>query len=206
MKTSKPFSTISYNTKDFLVVKLNDLIRRRKIDFYAFINHLAEEDEKKPHKHLYIVPNGQINTDEITDYLVELDISNPTQPLGCIRPKPSKFGDWYLYCSHDFDYLTSKGQQRKYAYTREEFVVSDSDYFNEEIHQIDLSHLSRIKNIRSAVISEIPFEQLVVNGQIPIQQITAYKMAYDTIKHFAYSTYRRDRKSHQNENESSDDE
>ena len=72
MKTSKPFSTISYNTADFLSVKLNDLVNRRKIAFWAYVEHLPEEDEKKAHKHLYIVPNGQINTDEVLlDILVD---------------------------------------------------------------------------------------------------------------------------------------
>lgn len=197
MKTSKPFSTISYNSEQFLYVKLLELVKRRKIDFFAFVHHLPEEDEKKEHKHLYIVPNGKLDTDEVIEYLLELDPSRPADPLGCIRPKSSKFGDWYLYSQHDPDYLASKGQARQYVYAREEFVVSDEDYFNEEIHQIDMSHLSRTKALRRAVENDVPFEQMVMLGQIPIQQITAYRTAYDTIKHFTYSTYRRDRKTHQ---------
>ena len=78
MKTSKPFSTISYNSADFLTVKLNDLVNRRKLAFWAYVEHLPEEDEKKAHKHLYIVPNGQINTDEVLlDILVEYDPAHP---------------------------------------------------------------------------------------------------------------------------------
>lgn len=205
MKTSKPFSTISYNSEQFLYVKLLELVKRRKIDFFAFVHHLPEEDEKKAHKHLYIVPNGKLDTDEVIEYLLELDPSRPSEPLGCIRPKSSKFGDWYLYCQHDPDYLASKGQARQCVYAREEFVVSDEDYFNEEIHQIDMSHLSRTKTLRRAVENDVPFEQMVMLGQIPIQQITAYRTAYDTIKHFTYSTYRRDRKSHQEDDSCNDE-
>lgn len=206
MKTSKPFSTISYNTADFLDAKLLDLVKRRKIDFYAFVHHLPEVDEKKEHKHLYIVPNGKVDTDEVVDYLLEHDANNPTMPLGCIRPKSSKFGDWYLYGLHDPDYLASKGQVRQYVYAREEFHVSDEDYFNEEIHQIDMSHLSRTKTLRQAVEDHVPFEQMVVLGQIPIQQINAYKTAYDTIRHFQNVTlHRNGRVTHQLE-ESTEDE
>ena len=39
MRTSKPFSTISYNTEDYLTAKLDELVTTRKIEFYAFIEH-----------------------------------------------------------------------------------------------------------------------------------------------------------------------
>ena len=53
MKTSKPFSTISYNTADFLSVKLNDLVNRRKIAFWAYVEHLPEEDMV-----IYVIDTG----------------------------------------------------------------------------------------------------------------------------------------------------
>ena len=197
MKTSKPFSTISYNSADFLQIKLNDLIKRRKIAFYGFIEHLPEEDEKKAHKHLYIVPNGQINTDEIIDYLLELDPKNPEKPLGCIPFHSSKFTDWYLYSVHDKDYLASKGQSRKYSYQKDEVKVSDSDYFNEEIHRMDLSKLSKIKVLREAVENNIPFEHMLMTGQIPVQQVYAFKQTYDMIHNFVARTQRNGRETHQ---------
>lgn len=197
MKTSKPFSTISYNSSEFLQVKLNDLVNRRKIAFYGFIEHLPEEDEKKVHKHLYIVPNGQINTDEILDYLLEFDPKYPTKPLGCIPFHSSKFTDWYLYSIHDKDYLASKGQSRKYSYTKEEVIVSDSDFFNEEIHRMDLSKLSKVKALRNAVECGVPFEQLLMTGQIPVQQVYAFKQSYDMISNYVDRTSRNGKESHQ---------
>lgn len=197
MKTSKPFSTISYNSCEFLLVKLNDLINRRKIAFYGFIEHLPEEDEKKAHKHLYIVPNGQINTDEILDYLLELDPKNPDKPLGCIPFHSSKFTDWYLYTSHDKDYLASKGQSRKYSYQKDEFIVSDSDFFNEELHRMDLSKLSKVKALRDAVETGVPFEHMLISGQIPVQQVYAYKQTYDMILSYLDRTHRNGRDTHQ---------
>lgn len=197
MKTSKPFSTISYNSAEFLQVKLDDLINRRKIAFYCFLDHLPEEDEKKAHKHLFIVPNGQINTDEVLQYLLEIDPKNPDKPLGCIPPHSSKFGDWYLYTLHDKDYLASKGQTRKYVYTREEVICSDSDYLNEEIHQIDLSKLSKVKALRNAVENNVPFEQMLMTGQVPVQQVYAYKQTYEMISRYYERTQRNGRKTHQ---------
>ena len=197
MKTSKPFSSISYNSVEFLQTKLNDLVNRRKIAFYAFIEHLPEEDEKKKHKHIFIVPNGQINTDQVNDYLLELDPANPDKPLCCIPFRSSKFSDWYLYTIHDRDYLASKGQSRKYFYKNEDFIVSDSDFFIEEIHTIDLSSLSKMKNLRKAIATGVSFEQMLMNGEIPIQQVYAYQRAYDLIQGHQAKTYRNDRTSHQ---------
>ena len=197
MKTSKPFSTISYNSREFLEVKLGELISRRKIAFYAFIHHFPEEDEKKAHKHLYIVPNGQTNTDEVMEYLLEIDPQKPDMLLGCIAPRSSKWVDWYLYTLHDKDYLASKGQARKYHYTKDDYIVSDSDYFNEEIHSMDLSHLSKVKSLRSAVESGVPFEELLMRGQIPIQQVYAYRQAFDMISSYSERTNRNGRETHQ---------
>ena len=199
MKTSKPFSTISYNTADFLTVKLNDLVNRRKLAFWAYVEHLPEEDEKKAHKHLYIVPNGQINTDEVLlDILVEYDPTHPEKPLGCINPKSSKFYDWYMYSIHDVDYLSSKGQSRKYHYRREEVACSDTDYLNEEIHQMDMSKLSKVKALNEAIRDGVPFEELLMRGQIPVQQVYAFQKTYGMLQTY---TFRNGRDTHQNVDE-----
>lgn len=108
MKTSRPFSSISYNTPDYLRVKLDELVSRRVVSFYAFIFHQKEEDELKDHIHLYIVPNGSQNTDDILDYLKEFTLADPLHPLGCMPAKSSKFGDWALYGTHNALYLASK--------------------------------------------------------------------------------------------------
>ena len=179
MRTSKPFSTISYNTTDFLRLKLDELVTRRKIDFYAFVEHYPEEDEKKRHKHLLILPNGKIDTDQVFEYLVELDPQKPDKPLRCMPPKSSKFDDWYLYAMHDTAYLASKGQSRKYHYNQSDIVCSDDDYLVESVHTIDFSKLNRFNELRSAACSGTPFYNLLINGLIPIQQVYAYKQAYD---------------------------
>lgn len=184
MITRTNVSTISYNTDDFLIFKLNELIKNHSIEFWSFINHLPEEDEKKSHKHLFIIPAVSIDTFELSDFLKEIDVVNPLlPPLGTIFWKHSKFVDWYLYALHDIDYLASKGESRMYHYTKSEFVVSDSDYFNELIHSCDFSQYTKHKKLREAVQSDVSFRDLFANGFIPVQQIGQYNLAYNLLKY-----------------------
>ena len=118
MRTSKPFSTISYNSVNFLKSKLDEMITDKWIDFYAFVRHSPEDDELKEHIHLYIVPSTLLQTDYITEHLQEYDSTHPDKPLGCIACKSSKFDDWYMYGLHDKAYLASKGQARKHYYVQ----------------------------------------------------------------------------------------
>lgn len=195
MKTSKPFSTISYNSVDYLNTKLNDLVSRRLIDFYAWVLHYPEEDESKEHKHLYIVPNGRVDTDQLLDYLLELDPKKPDKPLKCMRPHSSKFADWYLYALHDSSYLASKGQSRKYHYNIDDIATCDRDYLLEEVHTIDFAKLNRFNYLRDAALSGQSFESLLMSGSIPVQQTYAYHQAYNLMSNFV--TNRNDRTGHE---------
>ena len=151
MNTKKPFSTVSYNTKDFLQSKLDALVQKKHISFYAFVEHFPEEDEKRKHKNLFIIPNGQVNKDQITDLLQEMDLSNPLKPLGVMSWSKARFDDWYLYSCHDDVYLMSIGQSsRQYHYQESDFISSDEDYFHELIHTIDMSkYLNKISRFLS---------------------------------------------------------
>ena len=90
MKTSLPCSTISYNSAEYLVKKLNRMIDEGTLSFYSFIYHFAEEDEKKDHIHLYIVPNGLQDTDKIREDLLELT-NKEEKGLGTLPFRSSKF-------------------------------------------------------------------------------------------------------------------
>lgn len=180
MKTSKAFSTISYNTADFLICKLDDLIKDNKIQFYAFVEHLPEADEKKAHKHLYIIPNGQFNTDTLKPYLSEIDTSNVLAPPLSIMPcQSSKFDDWYLYCCHDVLYLKSKGQARAYHYTIDDFITSSSDYLVELTHTINRLKYTKTLDFIEKVNNGAKFNDLVSNGQVPISLFSQYRNMYD---------------------------
>lgn len=81
MRSKCCMSTISYNTKDFLIAKLDDLIKKHTISFYMGICHIAEQDEKKDHIHLYIQPNKIIDSMDLQDFLKEIDPNRPKNPL-----------------------------------------------------------------------------------------------------------------------------
>lgn len=180
MRITTPIATISYNSDNFLVEALNRLIDERYIEFWAFIQHIPEEDEKKPHKHLYIIPACLLDTMKIQERLQEVDFEHPDlPPLGCIRFVRSKFVDWYLYALHDKDYLASKNETRKYHYDKNEIVCSDSDYMSELVHTSDFSKYKVFATFRESVQSGVPFKELFANGFIPVQQIIQWKKAYN---------------------------
>lgn len=184
MRTIKPISTISYNTDEFLIKTLNQFITERIIDFWAFINHLPEDDEKKAHKHVFMHPCSLVDTFALQDRLQEVDITNPDKPpLGCMEFDSSKFVHWYLYVVHDKDYLISKRQSRRYHYQRSEIIVSDSDFFSRLIHQSDFSTIKSFSNFRDDVLSGVAFRDLVKNGFVPVQQIFQYRGVYNILRH-----------------------
>lgn len=184
MKTSKPFSTISYNTKSFLQLKLDDLIKRRVLTFYAFIYHYKEDDERKDHIHIYFVPNGQYQTDQLHDYLSELDLNDLTnKPLGIMPIQSSKWDDWFLYSSHDVAYLATKGQSRKYHYLESDFITSDADYLHEIIRTIDRTKYVKTLDFVEKIKNGANLSDLVLSGQVPAPQFSQWKQMYDFVKY-----------------------
>lgn len=195
MRTSRPFATVSYNTEKFLLQVLNDLVKRDAICFYAFIEHYAEEDEKKMHKHLYIVPNGMQETNGIRKLLEEPDPSDPLgRPLKCIEFVPSKFDDWYLYVLHDTGYLASKGQTRKYHYKDEDVRTSDEDSLHERVRTIDYSKYRKTQDFVLSAIRGVPFYEMVAKGQVPAPQFMQWKNLYEYVA--SHQTHRNDRETH----------
>lgn len=195
MKTSKPFSTISYNTIDFLSGKLNDLVQRRIISFYCFIKHYKEDDESKDHIHLIVFPNGQYQTDQLQDYLQEPDFTDLTKkPLGIMPCQSSKWDDWYLYTIHDSAYLASKNQTRKHHYLEQDFKTSDTDYMHELVRTIDYSKYAKTQEFVQQVLNGKSLLELLKNGSIPAPQFNAWKSMYEFLK-FG-ETYRDNRETH----------
>lgn len=187
MNTRCPISTISYNTEQFLIKELNKMIGEGVIDFYAFIYHFAEGEElgeKMNHRHLYVMPGRLIVTSALNSRLQQIDLQQPDlPPLGCMPWRHSKFGDWYMYCLHDKDYLALQCQERKYHYDKHEFVVSNWEYFNELIHTSDLVKYKSFAKFIELVNSGVNFRELFSNGFIPVQQIVQYKKAFNLMKY-----------------------
>lgn len=196
MRTTKPISTISFNTPDYLRLKLDELTKAKIISVWHFIAHLPEDDEggKKEHIHLYIEPSKLIQTDDLAEYFLEFDPQKPDKPRKCLLFRTSKFGDWYMYATHDKAYLAAKGQSRRYHYSYDDIVTSDADELYRAVREIDLSHLTPLREIIQAVDDGVSFSDYLKKGRVPISQIYAYQRAFELIANGG--TYRNDRETH----------
>lgn len=180
MRTSKPIATISYNSEEFLKERLHELMKNHKISDYMYIRHEAEEDEKKQHIHLWIKPNTLLDTMSLQEHFKEIDLNKPTKPLKCIDFIQSKVDDWILYNQHYEPYLASKGESRKYHYTRDDFCYADEDTFQDLYnHAFKGSEWAKRNQILEALAGgQLHPTKLILNGTVPLNmasQLNAFK-------------------------------
>ena len=181
MKTIKPIATVSWNTEEFLVKQLNDLVNNHVILFWFYVKHFAEDDEKKEHIHLYLEPDIRIDTNDLRSNFEEL----PSLDSDCkdiIRPLPftiSKFDTAYLYFTHNKLYLNSHGYVKKY-YNYTDVKTSDDFLLHDKIALIDYYKIEggRANQVKQAMLSGVSFEEMCDSGMIPIQQIKQYQLFY----------------------------
>lgn len=183
MRTSKPIATISYNTQEFLVLRLEELIKAKTISDWMFINHFPESDEKKSHIHLWVKPNKLIDTMILQDWFKEIDPQNPKKPLKCIDWRHAKTDDWILYCQHYGPYLATKMESREYHYSRDDFVAYDEDsfeeYYNHAFKGSDYARSSQLlETLRNEQYNPV---ELVLNGLVPFKQVSQLT-AFETLK------------------------
>lgn len=198
MKTTLPFSTISYNSAAFLELKLNEHLKAHTISFWAYVTHQPEEDERKEHHHVWIVPSRGILTDSLMDDFLEFDPEKPNKPRACLPCSSSKnFADWYLYAVHDEKYLLMKGQTRKYHYRYNAVKTSNEDYLLELYKSIDITKLTPYEAIKQAVGNGLTFDELVAQGQVPIPQFDSWRKAFASIRSSMFKTNRDGRPNHE---------
>lgn len=197
MRTSKPISTISYNTTNFLKAKLDHFVTNKIISFYCFIEHLPEDDEagNKKHIHLYIEPSKMVQTDDLRQELKEIDLNNINKPLGVLPFRSSDFGNWYLYSIHDTKYLAMKGQSRRYHYKHDDIITSDSDFLLCLSRSIDMLNITPYAKMQEAQEQGLTFDEYFSRGIIPIQQIKNFQLAWQLLA--INSTYRGGRIGHE---------
>lgn len=156
MATQKPISTISYNSKAFLLEKLEELRAAHKIQYYYVIFHKGEDGDKD-HAHVYVVPNCRLDPMTLSEYFKEY-VPGSTKPLGCMAWRPSKEPDWILYAVHDADYLASKygaDKCEKLPYQWTDIIAPDD--INVELYylrakgEVGKSSAGAYKAIRSGV-------------------------------------------------------
>lgn len=151
------------------------------IAFWCYIKHAADEDNKKAHIHLHIVPDRAIETASIINDLIEDDPNN-VLPLKCRPFEFSKWDDWYLYCLHDQAYLKYKGLHRNLYYRPEDFISSDSDYLYDKVHSIDVSAYSGYDDLINAFKAGIGFDDLILQGKIPLNRAVQFATIWKSLK------------------------
>lgn len=184
MNTRKEISTISYCSKDFLINKLNYLLKEHIIADYMMIWHLPEEDEKKGHWHLWIEPNGQLDTMNIQDMLTEYNEKDPEKPFKCITFCSSDFHHWIPYVLHDKTYLIWKGQSRKYHYSVEDIISCDLDTFDYKYHKAFyesdwFDDIQKWNKIEEGIYNPV---QLIRNRVVPFSQVGSLKIYSDMVR------------------------
>lgn len=183
MRTTKPISTISYNSVQYLCLKLEELRKAHIIEFWAFIEHQPEGQETKAHKHVYIEPAKMVQTEEIREELRELDIpKGDGSILGCMPFQSSKFDDWYMYGLHDEAYLLTKGEVRQIHYSHSDFYNSDTEYFDERVRTINVEVYSIYKRIKNAVEQGFTWTQVLTRGIIPMNLLNVAHQVYDAYR------------------------
>lgn len=201
MRTTKPISTISFNSEDFLAGKLNELVKAKRLSFWAFIKHKPEDDEggKKEHFHVYMEPSKMMQTDDIKEELKQFDPEHPDKPKTCIPCHSSDFGNWALYVLHDKRYLAMKGQSRRFHYRYDEIVTSDEDALRFMFRSIDMTKLSPYMDMEDAIMAGMTFQEFFARGTVPIPQVRQFQIAWDML--LSTVTYRNGKEGHPNENE-----
>lgn len=184
MATSKPISSISYNTEEFLKAKLDKLVQSGIVTFWAYIRHngesrLDDEAAGKDHWHLLMIPNKCVDLVSIGKEFQEFYPNDPQNPLRCMPFRTSKTDDWILYAIHEPDYILFHGLNKTYIYDVTDFKTSDKDY----LHQLWVEAKQSLANnpavkIRRKAREGVSFSALVQSGAISIQQIRNAEMYY----------------------------
>lgn len=199
MKTSKPISTISFNSVQFLKLKLEYLRTAKRISWWCFIVHHPEDDEggKKEHIHLYIEPSKMLQTDDLKLEFLEPDLEKPNKPKSVLSFHSSKFSHWYLYALHDRHYLASKGQSRRFSYKHDDFHTCDSDDLLCRARSIDHLELSPYAQLIDALEAGLTWVEFLKRGTVPVNHLFQFKDVWRALEDDR--TYRNGRKGHENE-------
>lgn len=182
MKTSKPISTISYNTKDFLEEKLNEWRKNGIIEFAMWIRHEPEEGDKKAHFHVYIKPARLLQTLDLEEMSQEIDPQNLDKPLKMISFRSSVESDWVLYSIHDKQYLAEKGLTRQNHYDISDIHSTCEDTLQDIITRLNDNRKGDIqKRIVDCIEMGMSFGAILKSGMIPMRYVHSAKIYYDEI-------------------------
>lgn len=204
MRTSKPISTISYNTSSFLRGKIQEWKNCGFIDYAMWIKHQPDEDNKKEHYHVYIKPSKVVQTTFFEEDSKELDpafqeyewddnLTDEENIRLCekneskrffkmIAFRSSKEGDWLLYGIHDKAYLQEKGLKRNIHYAFDDIESTCSETLQDIISHMSDERKGRLEyRIIECVNLGMGWRQIVRSGIIPLRQMVGAKHFYSAI-------------------------
>lgn len=194
MRTRRLVSTVSYNTHDFLKLTCERLRASGVIELAYWVLHQPEEDEKKVHIHVCMLPARVLDTMELEKQFLEL-VPGESEPRRVLPFRVSKFADWFLYCSHNAGYLVSKGQSRRFSYTLEQFGSTCKERLIEDVKMIDMRPFKVWALVNAAVASGQSWEDLMSSGGIPPHNWLYFKELYNSARH---KTFRNGLEGHEN--------
>lgn len=155
-------------------------MKRGTIEFWSYIIHKPDTDDKKEHIHLFMIPAKMIETTTLLPEFIEPDPIAGI-PRKSLRIDRSNFGDWYLYGLHDREYLKAKGKEKNVHYSRNDFKSSDDDSMNMMINEIDVVALKGYANMIESALKGIPFSDALIKGIIPMSRVQQWGQTYQAI-------------------------
>lgn len=184
MKTSGSFGFISYNSRAFLLQRLQKLIEAKIFSRSACWYHESLGTEKS-HFHCWVEPVGQVETSNFANMFDELDENGNKQSIA-IRPKcKSDWNNAYLYGIHDSDYLDYKGLLREEVNIKTDQHIYIGD-FTADIAQAEYyrfkSCLAPYARIQELVKQGATLEEVYIKLRTPFAQLHSVKSAYLTIR------------------------
>lgn len=180
MKTSKPISTISYNTEEFLKAKLDYMVRSGEVAFWYYIKHHGEYDKEtniqdKDHIHVYLEFADRVDTIKLGEMFLEYENGDlNSKPLKCMPFRVSKSYDALLYNIHHAQYLLQKFEQKEFAYTIDDIVTSDRDYLNQIYSEAMHSDIFKRDRMMKLMDSGVSVAEMCYHGLVNTNQ--AYQM------------------------------
>lgn len=195
MKTSKPISTISYNTENFLRNKIYEWKKDGIIEYGMWIYHRPDVDGDKPHYHVYLQPSMLIQTDFLIEQSIEIDTSwkplesyadekekerhEKKQFLKMTVFKSSEPNNWILYGLHDENYLLQKGLTRNEHYEISDLESTCDDTLMEMVScAFDFRNNKLEFRIIESVKQGVSWQAMVSSGMIPLKQISGARLLY----------------------------
>lgn len=182
MRTSKPISTISYNTDAYLRGLIEYWKSSGLVEYAMWIRHQPDEDNKKSHCHVYIKPAQLIQTTAFEENSCEIDPQNPDKPLKMISFRISKEDDWLLYAIHDKAYLQEKGLTRNIHYSFDDVQSTCEETLQDIISHMSDNRKGRLEyRIIDCINRGMSWQQIVSSGLVPIRHIAGARILYESI-------------------------